>query len=800
MAQTQRSPWPLLALIALGTVLAVGPLAATAAARGVPQPRPVLSAIPAGYSSTVFDVKLRDELRTPVAGMRVSAQTAAGGVLAALARSHPGSQVSRLFTVSEERLDVLRGEGLARVGGTLPDLNLWFRVTAPAGGGGVSFMQALAALPGVEIVEPAPLPMPAPATTPDFTGNQGYLGAATDGIGAEAAWGLSGGTGAGVRIVDVEYSWNQSHEDLDKAFGLALLLNGGDAADDPYASNDHGTAVLGEVIATMDSIGVTGLSYGADISLAPANTVNLAYNPANAIALATDNSVAGDVILIEQQTVVCGLGSDANCLNCGPLEWIGAVFTAIQNATAAGRIVVEAAGNGGTDLDQAACGTTFNRTVTDSGAIIVGAGGHPTSGFDRERHDFSCFGSRVDVQGWGGGVMTTGYGGAAPNYTDPDDPGDPNKWYRRSFGGTSSASPIVTGAATNIQAIRKAHSLGLLTSAAMRTLLTDTGSPQLGNTAEHIGPRPNIRAALAEILSSDLSVTKSGPATVLAGANISYTLTALNSGPTDAQFVTISDTVPLFTTFVSLTPLAGWTCVTPAVGGVGAVTCTKPAMLDGEGAAFTLVVKAANFIGGVTNSVAITCDNNDPAGGNNSGGPVNTAVLSPADVRGTKVFSSSWGTNLYAGAPITYTIVLTNLSANDQFDNPGYEFTDTLPAQLTLTGASATSGTASTAGSTVNWTGAIPGLASVTITVDAVINGDVAGQTVSNQGVINCDANGDGINESIRATDDPGVAGDENPTAFQVLEPIPTLSGIGLGTLGVLLLLTGALLVHRRLM
>ena len=47
-----------------------------------------------------------------------------------------------------------------------------------------------------------------------------------------------------------------------------------------------------------------------------------------------------------------------------------------------------------------------------------------------------------------------------------------------------------------------------------------------------------------------------------------------------------------------------------------------------------------------------------------------------------------------AGRRVTYTIVLTNAGPGAQPDNPGDEFTDVLPAQLTLVAASATSGTA----------------------------------------------------------------------------------------------------------
>lgn len=218
----------------------------------------------------------------------------------------------------------------------------------------------------------------------------------------------------------------------------------------------------------------------------PRNTANRGYNPANAILLAVADGAPGDIILLEQQAAVCGLPG------FGPVEWISSVFAAIQTAVANGFVVVEAAGNGNVDLDQAACGTAFDRAVRDSGAIIVGAGRPPGSGFDRQREGFSTYGSRVDVQGWGDGVMTTGYGAW---YVNPDDPGNPNFWYTAGFSGTSSASPIVAGAAANLQGIALVRFGAALSPAHMRELLVLTGSPQLGDTRKHIGPRPNLREA-----------------------------------------------------------------------------------------------------------------------------------------------------------------------------------------------------------------------------------------------------------------------------------------------------------------
>ena len=92
-------------------------------------------------------------------------------------------------------------------------------------------------------------------------------------------------------------------------------------------------------------------------------------------------------------------------------------------------------------------------------------------------------------------MFTTGYG----DYRG----GNQNSWYTSSFSGTSSASPIVTGAAACIQGALKAAGKSTLSPEAMRSLLTNTGSAQQSSTCapvtQHIGPRPNLRAALGSL-------------------------------------------------------------------------------------------------------------------------------------------------------------------------------------------------------------------------------------------------------------------------------------------------------------
>jgi uncharacterized repeat protein (TIGR01451 family) len=298
-----------------------------------------------------------------------------------------------------------------------------------------------------------------------------------------------------------------------------------------------------------------------------------------------------------------------------------------------------------------------------------------------------------------------------------------------------------------------------------------------------------------------MAKTDTGSDPALAKGTVTYQLTVTNPGAVAALNPVVTDTLAY--PFVSYSAPAGWSCTTPAVGLTGLVTCKAASLAASGTATIDVTVTAPNIIGPIGDTAAVTSNSFDTNGANDSESET-TAIISPADVTGTKVWSSAWGTNLYPGAPITYTIVLTNGSANDQFDNPGDEFSDALPPQLTLAGASASSGVTTTAANVVHWNGAIPGLSSVTITIDATINSDTSGQTVSNQGRIFCDVDGDGSNppgdagDATRYTDDPAVVGSENPTDFLVLTPIPTLSWAGIAAMVLLLAGLGALLLLRR--
>lgn len=422
----------------------------------------------------------------------------AGSVNAALGKY--GAVAEPAFRQGADRLDALVREAQARSGREHADFRLYFDVAVPDGADTNGLLTALNKLPVVEIAHARGVGR---LPTPSYEGYQTYTDAAPDGIDSDFAQDVVGGDGLNVRIVDVEGGWNLDHEDLN--LPAWALIEGHHCTASAWWQ--HGTAVLGELVADSNAYGVTGM--------VPASSVRVSsvwqgascslYDGLQAVVSAIDHlqsdGVPGGVILIEQHVDVPGTGYL-------PMEYYQDWYDTLTLATSLGIVVVEAAGNGGNDLDAFTKygQPIFDRTFRDSGAIMAGAGcppfvpvNHPNCVEDGAAVNEpgwwgSNFGSRVDLQGYGAGVTTTGYGWLY-------DLGDDVKYTER-FNGTSSASPIVTAAAASVVGAYYDTYGSVPTPDYVRTLLVQTGTPQPAPDASvrPIGPRPDLKAALCEIM------------------------------------------------------------------------------------------------------------------------------------------------------------------------------------------------------------------------------------------------------------------------------------------------------------
>jgi hypothetical protein len=354
-----------------------------------------------------------------------------------------------------------------------------------------------------EHMAPPDLSEDAPPVTPSFIGRQLYLEAAPGGINARHAWLYAGGKGNNVRIIDIEGAWRYSHEDLVAVQGGVI---GGTQSTD-IRWRDHGTAVIGVFGGDENAIGVTGICPNANSRAI--SIFGTGQSSSKAIVDAANALSAGDIILLElhRPGPRHNFAGRDDQLGYIAIEWWPDDYAAILYATSRNILVVEAAGNGAENLNDAIYNTRpagfpaswrnpFNTANPTSNAIVVGAGAPPPGthgadhGPDRSRLDFSNFGNRVDCQGWGREVTTCGYG-------DLQGGGNEDFWYTNRFSGTSSASPVVVGALGCIQGRLKNRSKPLLTPASARNLLRTTGSPQQdapGRPAsQRIGNRPDLK-------------------------------------------------------------------------------------------------------------------------------------------------------------------------------------------------------------------------------------------------------------------------------------------------------------------
>jgi uncharacterized repeat protein (TIGR01451 family) len=224
---------------------------------------------------------------------------------------------------------------------------------------------------------------------------------------------------------------------------------------------------------------------------------------------------------------------------------------------------------------------------------------------------------------------------------------------------------------------------------------------------------------------ADLSVTKSdNGTTAVAGKTLTYTITLVNNGLSDATGIVFTDTLPAQTGFVS----AGVAC-TPVAGGQ---RCDVGDLTNGASTAITFTVDLdEDIVAGtvITNTVLVDGTEVDPNGSNNTATEEST-VTRIADLALVKAGSLA---NAVAGGGYTYTVTVTN---NGPSRATGISVSDDLPAETSFVSST---GGCTDAGGTLTCT-SIPDLAvgasdQFQIVVD--IDSDVAdGGTITNEATV----------------------------------------------------------------
>ena len=278
---------------------------------------------------------------------------------------------------------------------------------------------------------------------------------------------------------------------------------------------------------------------------------------------------------------------------------------------------------------------------------------------------------------------------------------------------------------------------------ALLNIAASTSTTADPNAANNNGSQPGARVTTTVIEQADVVTTKTGPATVNAATNFSYTLTVANSGPSAAAAVVVTDTLPAGVTFVSATgggSVSGNVVIWPAIA----------SLASGASQGYSVTVTAP-ATGVLTNILASTSPTADPNPGNNDGSVpasrVVTTIIEVADVVATKT------------GPAT-AIAATNFSYAISVQNTGPSVAssvvvaDTLPAGVAFVSAT---GGGTLSGNVVTW----PTIASLAngasqaygVTVTAPATGTLLNIVASTSPTLDSDpTNNNGSSAAARVT------------------------------------------------
>ncbi|BDZ49349.1 hypothetical protein GCM10025867_15900 [Frondihabitans sucicola] len=208
------------------------------------------------------------------------------------------------------------------------------------------------------------------------------------------------------------------------------------------------------------------------------------------------------------------------------------------------------------------------------------------------------------------------------------------------------------------------------------TVASSTPDPTPGDNVSSVSVAADTEA--------DLRVTKAvTPTTATAGDDVTYTLHALNAGPSDALNAVLDDTLPTGITVTDVQAPPGATCGQPTDG---SIRCQWATLASGADATVTVTatVAADAPAGALTNTASIASPTPDPDTENNAAS-VDVSIEQNADLSLTKTADPA---TAVAGKPVTFTISATNAGPSV---SRGVVITDPLPRSL-VDAASSTPG------------------------------------------------------------------------------------------------------------
>ena len=239
-------------------------------------------------------------------------------------------------------------------------------------------------------------------------------------------------------------------------------------------------------------------------------------------------------------------------------------------------------------------------------------------------------------------------------------------------------------------------------------------------TAQSIGGPKKI--GLAYLAQADLSITKTdSPDPVIAGNDLTYTITVKNNSPSDATGVVVTDTLPSGVTYKSETHVVG------SVSQASGLVTWNGFGLSGDATATLMITVTvdSSTMGSITNDVTVSGNEIDPYPGNNAV-TQSTTVNSQADLSITEIDNPD---PVVPGNDLTYTIMVKN---NGPSDATSVVVTDTLPIGVTYKSEAHIVGSVSQASGVVTWNGfGLVSGAMATITITVTVSSSTTGSVTN---------------------------------------------------------------------
>lgn len=325
--------------------------------------------------------------------------------------------------------------------------------------------------------------------TPDFEALQTYLdqpGPRWKGMNIRKVWEQQV-IGKGARVHLSEGGLHSNHEDLRGNPDLTIIQRSPN--DDP----DHGTASVGILMAHDNGFGMTGVCHASELYMYDNRALD-ARGGSQTLKDLLRNVRPGDIVAVNRQTANINAMTTFLPSLHDQLWW-----ESTRALTQRGAVVVNAACNGSYTSDSSK-GTVHGYGVDlaqwryfvdhgDADAILIGA----CHSWDGKPHQYSNYNYRYRMlNAWGDSVATLGYGAL-------QDKSDNDRDYTNNYAGTSSATPLVTGALALIQSYAIEHHHIYLNANQMHLLVMESG--YLDATLPHtdvlpMGARPNVLGAL----------------------------------------------------------------------------------------------------------------------------------------------------------------------------------------------------------------------------------------------------------------------------------------------------------------